>query len=258
MPGKSDPFEDLSFNLLAVSKAQSSVQTSPVLAPGPEGLVPPPSATHNNVSTLSSVSCMLTLPPVPARSKSQENMPCSANPFIASSACANPFTDRTATPGNPFRAKSQDSEATPRFSKDEPAANSPLPPREPLGQDSSKPPSSPDGFEDSFVLQGQSAVKASQPKGWVTFEEEEGFGVGGKSKPAHPDSLGDPPRASAGCSAAFDNDWSQGTNVFSCVLPSRRPPPPPVPLLPAGTAPPVDPFTASASQASPSLDFTER
>ncbi|XP_066115610.1 synaptojanin-1 isoform X3 [Saccopteryx bilineata] len=257
-PVKSDPFEDLSFNLLAVSKAQSSVQMSPILTPGPKGLVPSLPATQSNVNTFSSASCMLTLPPIPARGKSQENIPCSANPFIVSSTSTNPFTDRTTTPGNPFRAKSPDSEATSCFSKEEPVAHGPFPPLEPLGQDSSKPSSSTDGFKDSFVLQGQSTIKISHPKGWVTFEEEEDFGVKGKLKTACPDLLSNHPASNSGCNVTFDDDWSKGTNVSSCVLPSRRPPPPPVPLLPAGTTPPVGPLTAAASQASPTLDFTER
>ncbi|XP_013359641.1 PREDICTED: synaptojanin-1 isoform X7 [Chinchilla lanigera] len=249
---KSDPFEDLSFNLLAVSKAQLSVQTSPVLAPDPKRLVQLPSATQSDANTVSSVSCMPTMPPVPARSKSQENMESSPNPFITSLTSTNPFTDRTAVPGNPFRAQSQESEPTSWLSKAEPVTNSPFPSLMPLGQNTSKPLSSRDCFKDSFNLQGQSTVKTSNPKGWVTFEEEEDFGVKGKSKSVCPDSLGNQP-------SAFEDDWSKSTPV-SCVLPSRRPPPPPVPLPPpsTSTSPATGPFGTSASKAPPTQDFTER
>ena len=89
---------------------------------------------------------------------------------------ANPFTDRTAAPGNPFRAESQESEATSWFSKEEPVAPSPFSSLRPLDQNSSKPSSSLDGFKDSFDPQGPSALTVSNPKGWVTFEEEEDFG----------------------------------------------------------------------------------
>lgn len=184
-------------------------------------------------------------------------MRCSLNPFTASVAGTNPFTDRTATPRNPFRAKSQESEAAPWLSKEGPVALSPFPPPTPLGHSISKPLSPPDGFQDSFDLQGQSAVRISHPKGWVTFEEEEDFGVKGKSKSAFPDSLGDQPGLSSGSSVTSDDGWSKGTDVSSCVLPSRRPPPPPVSLLPAGPTPPADPLTALAPGA-PALDFTER
>ncbi|KAM5278355.1 synaptojanin-1 isoform 8-T8 [Hipposideros larvatus] len=250
-PSKSDPFEDLSFNLLAVSKA------SPVLTPDPKGLIQLSSATPSNINTLSSVSCMPTLPPVPARSKSQENMRCSPNPFITSLTSTDPFTDRTAAPGNPFRAKSQESEATSWFSKEEPVTNSPFPSLKPLGRTNSKPSSSLDGVKDSFDLQDQSTVKISNPKGWVTFEEEEDS-VKGKFKSACPDLLGNQPSSSSGSNVTFDEDWNKGTDVSFCALPSRRPPPPPVRLPPPGTTRPVDPFTASASKASPTLDFTER
>nr|XP_019585744.1 PREDICTED: synaptojanin-1 isoform X3 [Rhinolophus sinicus] len=256
-PLKSDPFEDLSLNLLAVSKAQLSVQASPVLTPDPKGLIQFPSATQSNINTLSSVSCMPTLPPIPARSKSQENMRCSPNPFTTSLTSTNPFTDRTAAPGNPFRAKSQESEATSWFSKEEPVADSPFPSLKPLGRTNSKPSSSLDGIKDSFDLQGQSTVQMSNPKGWVTFEEEEDR-VKGKSTSARPDVLGNQPGSSSGSSVTFGDDWDKGTEVSFCALPSRRPPPPPVRLLPPATAPPADPFAALASKASPILDFTER
>ncbi|XP_032209703.1 synaptojanin-1 isoform X5 [Mustela erminea] len=254
-PLKSDPFEDLSFNVLAVSKPQLSVQTSSLLTPNPKGLVQLPSATQSNMTTLSSVSCM---PPIPARSKSQENMRCSPNPFVTSLSSTNPFTDRTATPGNPFRAESQESEATSWLSKEEPIANNPFPSLKPLGRTSSKPASSLDGFKDSFDLQGQSTAKISNPKGWVTFEEDDDFGVKGKSKLACPDLLDHQPSSLSGSSTTFDDDWNKGTNVPFCALPSRRPPPPPVTLLPPATTPSGAPFTTLASKASPTLDFTER
>ncbi|XP_030185092.1 synaptojanin-1 isoform X4 [Lynx canadensis] len=252
-PLKNDPFEDLSFSLLAVSKAQSSIQTSCAPTPNPKGLIQLPSATQSNMNTLSSVTCM---PPIPARSKSQENMRCSPNPFITSLTSTNPFTDRTAAPGNPFRAESQESEATSWLSKDEPVASSPFPSLKPLGHNNSKP-SSFDGFKDSFDLQGQSSAKISNPKGWVTFEEEEDFGVKGKSKSSCPDLLNNQPSSLSG-SVTFDDDWNKGTNVPFCVLPSRRPPPPPVTLPPPATTPLVAPFTTLPSKASPTLDFTER
>nr|XP_055135486.1 synaptojanin-1 isoform X10 [Symphalangus syndactylus] len=257
-PLKIDPFEDLSFSLLAVSKAQLSVQTSPVPTPDPKRLIQLPSATQSNVNTLSSVSCMPTMPPIPARSQSQENMRSSPNPFITGLTRTNPFSDRTAAPGNPFRAESQESEATSWFSKEEPVTISPFPSLQPLGHNKSKASSSLDDFKDSFDLQGQSTLKISNPKGWVTFEEEEDFGVKGKSKSACSDLLGNQPSSFSGSNLTLNDDWNKGTNVSFCVLTSRRPPPPPVPLLPPGTSPPVDPFTTLASKASPTLDFTER
>ncbi|KAM5281720.1 synaptojanin-1 isoform 2-T2 [Ctenodactylus gundi] len=248
---KSDPFEELSFNLLAVSKVQLSAQTSSVLTSDPKGLIQLPSATQSNVNTLSSVSCMPTMPPIPARSKSQENTRNSPNLFTATLTSTNPFNDRTAAPGNPFRAQSQESEATSSLSKEEPIRNSPFPSPMSLGQNVSQPSSSLSCFTDGFDLQGQSPVNASNPRGWVTFEEEEDFVVKGKLKSTCPDLLGNQ-------SSLFDDNWSKGTNVSLCVLPSRRPPPPPVPLLPPSPSLPADPFTTLAPKASPTQDFTER
>ncbi|XP_011844431.1 PREDICTED: synaptojanin-1 isoform X2 [Mandrillus leucophaeus] len=257
-PLKIDPFEDLSFNLLAVSKAQLSVQTSPVPTPDPKRLIQLPSVTQSNVNTLSSVSCMPTMPPIPARSQSQENVRSSPNPFITGLTRTNPFSDRTAAPGNPFKAESQESEATSWFSKEEPVTINPFPSLQPLSHNEGKASSSLDGFKESFDLQGQSTLKISNPKGWVTFEEEEDFGVKGKSKSACSDLLGNQPSSFSSSNLTLNDDWNKGTNVSFCVLPSRRPPPPPVPLLLPGTSPPVDPFTTLASKASPTLDFTER
>ncbi|XP_053513747.1 synaptojanin-1 isoform X1 [Artibeus jamaicensis] len=246
---KSDPFEDLSLSLLAVPKAQSPVHTSPVPGPGTQGWAPLPPATQSGPSSWSSVGLTPTLPPVPARSQPQENARHSPNPFTASMASANPFTDRTAAPGNPFRAQSQQAGTSPWFSQEEPAAGRPFPPP--------KPSSSPVGFEDGSDVQAQSAGKTSHPKGWVTFEEED-FAVKAKSRSPCPDLRGSQPGSSPGSSATFDDDWSKGTSVSSCAVPSRRPPPPPVPVPPAGPTPPEPPPTARAPQAAPTLDFTER
>lgn len=246
---KSDPFEALSLSLLAVSKAQLSAQMSPVLTPDPKMLIQLPSASQSSVNSLSSVSCMPAMPPVPARSKSQGSMGTSANPF-SSLPSRNPFTDRTAAPGNPFRAQSQESEATSWLLKEEPVPSSPFPPLLPLTHGMSKPSSSFDGFEDNFDLQSQSTVKTSNPKGWVTFEEDDDFPTAGTSKSVCPALLGTAPASS--------DDWSKDAGVAFCVLPARRPPPPPAPLLPPSTSLPAGSCTTLASKASPTLDFTER
>ncbi|KAK1344372.1 hypothetical protein QTO34_014939 [Cnephaeus nilssonii] len=230
-PSKSDPFEDLSLSLLALPQAQPPVHPAPVLAPGPPGVVPLPPATQSNSSFLSSVSCMPALPPLPARTRSQENARCSPNPF----APAFPGTDLPADRTNPFRAPSRGAEAAARPLEPDPRA--PFPPPQP------------DGFQDRAHLKAQATVSASPPRGWVTFEEED-FGVRAKSKAAGPGSLGPRPGPSSSPGVTFGDDWGKGTGLPPCALPSRRPPPPPGSALPAGPTPPADPFTA--------LDFTER
>lgn len=167
----SDPFGDLSFNLLAVSKAQFSVPTSSALAPGPRAMIPP-----GNMNTLSSASCMLPLPPIPARSKSQERVRTSLDSLAAGLSRTNPFVDKSAAPGNPFRAEFQELEAAAWFSQEEPLPDRPFPTQNPLGHGPGQPAPSLEGFQDSF----KPSVKLSNPKGWVTFEDEDDFGVKGK------------------------------------------------------------------------------
>ncbi|XP_060054592.1 synaptojanin-1 isoform X6 [Erinaceus europaeus] len=230
-PLPSDPFEDLSLNLLAVSKTQLPFQMLPALTPSPQGSMQSPPATQSHVPT---VSCMPAMPPIPARSKSQDSARSSPNPFTAGSASTNPFTDRPAAPGNPFRTPSQEAaEAAAWLPQDEPVADRAFPAL-------SKPPPLPGGFEDSFDLQGPSGAKGSNPQGWVTFEEDDHF-------------PGCQPSLFSGSSyVAFGDDWIKGTSVPFCVPPSRRPPPPP------GTAPQADSFTVPAAKVVPTPDFTDR
>lgn len=247
---KSDPFEDLSLNLLAASKAQPPVHTPPALTPGAQGWALLPSPTQSSTSAQSPVGHPPTLPPVPARSQPQESVRRSPNPFSTSAASANPFAERTAAAGNPFRAAPPRADAAPWFSEEEPAASRPAPPLNP-----SSPPA---GFEDPPALRGWPAGRTSHPRGWVTFEEEEDFAVRGKSRSPCPDLLGGQPGSCPGPSGTFDSGWGGGTSVPSCAVPSRRPPPPPVPGPSAGPAPPGAPPTAWAPQGAPTLDFTER
>lgn len=257
-PFKRDPFEDLSLSLLAVSNAPRSVQTSPVLTTSPKRLIELPSATQSTVNTWSSVNCMPTMPPIPARSKSQENMRSSPNPFMSSLTSTNPFPDRTAAPGNPFRAQSLESEAALWLPEADPLPHNPFPVLMPLGHPTGNPGSSLEGIKDSFHMQGTSTRKAGNPKGWVTFEDDDDFGVRGKpDATCFPDLLGNPPSLSSGSTMTTDGQ-NKETDVSFGVLPSRRPPPPPVPTLLSNTSAPVDPFATLATKAPPTLDFTER
>lgn len=188
-PFKSDPFDDLSLNLLTVSKAQSSVQTSPTLTPAPRPLIQLPPATPSHMNTLSSASCMPPPLPIPARSQAQES---ARGPFTTGLSSTNPFVDRTAAPGNPFRAELPGAAAW--FSKEEPLATRPFPPLKPPGCDPGQPTPSFDGFQDNFEPPGLLTVKPSNPKGWVTFEDEEDFGVKGKTHLPSPDLRGTQPR----------------------------------------------------------------
>lgn len=204
-PSKSDPLEDLSLSLLA-----------PPPAPRPSPALPP--ATRSSGSVPSSLSCAPALPPLPARSRSQEDARGSPNPFAPA----------LALPGmNPFRAPPRDAEAE---------AAGPLEPAPfPLPQ--------PAGFP--------GAASASPPRGWVTFEDED-FGGRARPRAAGPDSWGPWPGPSSGPGATSGDDGGPGTGVAPCAPPSRRPPPPP----PPGAAPPANPF--AAPDPAPDSTSTER
>uniref|UniRef100_A0A8B9CC60 Synaptojanin-1 n=1 Tax=Anser brachyrhynchus TaxID=132585 RepID=A0A8B9CC60_9AVES len=230
----SDPFEDLSFKLL-VSKMQTSVRTSAVPTSNQKELMQLPSATQRNYDILNTVNCMPAMPPTPTFNASQEHMRSSPNPFVTGLNCTNPFTERTVNAGNPFRTETQESELTSHLLEGRAAFN-PFPSLNPPSRNTSKPVFSVDASENSFCLRSNSLmVKNVQPKGWVTFEEEENFSV--KLKPSK--SVPDFKRIDFN----FDIDWNKSsTDCFYTINRS-----------------PADPFTSSsAPKVSPTQDFTER
>ncbi|NWX15710.1 SYNJ1 protein, partial [Aegotheles bennettii] len=267
----SDPFEDLSFKLL-VSKMQTSIRTSPVLTLNQKELIQLPSATPRNADVLNTVNCMPAMPPIPTFNTSQEHNCSSPNPFITEPNCTNPFTERTPNAGNPFRMETQESEVTARLQEGRATCN-PFPSLNPPGC-TSKPVIPVDAYENTFCLQSESlVVKNIQPKGWVTFEEEEeNFNV--KLKPSRsvpdfkqissrksagsPDLLGTEQNTFLGSDFNFDNDWNKSSAACFYTMPARRAPAPPIPSRITSNRSPADPFTSLAPKVSPTQDFTER
>ncbi|NXT94584.1 SYNJ1 protein, partial [Anhinga rufa] len=265
----SDPFEDLSFKLL-VSKMQTSVRTSPVPTLNQKEL---PSATQRNADILNTVNCMPAMPPIPTFNPSQEHRRSSPNPFITGLNCTNPFTERTPNAGNPFRMEMQESEITSHLLEGR-AACKPFPSLNPPSCNTSKPVFSLDASENTFCFRSKSLmVKNVQPKGWVTFDdEEENFNV--KLKPSKsvpdfkrissresagsPDLLGTEQNTFLGSDFNFDNDWNKSSADCFYTMPARRPPAPPIPSRITSNRSPADPFTSLAPKVSPTQDFTER
>ncbi|XP_064380321.1 synaptojanin-1 isoform X5 [Dromaius novaehollandiae] len=267
----SDPFEDLSFKLL-VSKMQTSVRTSPVPSLNPKELIQLPSATQRNADTLNTVNCMPAMPPIPTFNKSQEHMRSSPNPFVIGLNCTNPFTERILNAGNPFRTETQESEITSRLLKGHTACN-PFPSLNPPTCNTSKPVFSVDIFENNFCLQSRSfEEKNVQPKGWVTFDDEENFNaklkpfksvpdfkrISSRKSAGSPDLLGTEQNTFLGSDFNFDNDWNKSSTDCFYTMPARRPPAPPMPSRITSNRSPADPFTSSAPEVSPTQDFTER
>ncbi|XP_074070204.1 synaptojanin-1 isoform X10 [Macrotis lagotis] len=243
-----------SFNSFALSKSQMSVQTSPILPLKQKESLKLPSTSQSFAYFLNTESFLRAIPPIPAQSKSQENIKSSSNPFFAGLNATNPFTDRTPPLGNPFRTDPQESEVISWLPKEE-SVNSPFSSSHLLSRKVSKASFSKDGFEDSFDLQStSSAMKSIKPKGWVTFEEDD-FSVKQKSAGC-PDLLDT--QSTSFPDSDFSLDWNKNSTVSFCMLPSRRPPEPPAPVVTPSPTIPVDPFIPLTSKTSSAVDFTER
>ncbi|XP_063812516.1 synaptojanin-1 isoform X3 [Pseudophryne corroboree] len=242
-----DPFVDFSFDQPPVTKLLTSVHISSVLSSNQKEPVLLPSAVQNNLSTLSNKSCMSTLPPVPARSRSQDVPPVSPNPFLnkANTFSANPFTERSANAGNPFN--------TPNASLSAPTSLS-------------------TGLFDQFPQQGRpmfmvgpaekslslphnfSAMPEPNPKGWVTFDEDNFAGKVDSSliNGAEMDGISS---QNSFQHSRLDNNRNAIPDGSNYTLSLRKPPPPP--RVPSRTK--HEPLSAKPSTySSPSLDFTDR
>ncbi|XP_062454399.1 synaptojanin-1 isoform X4 [Rhea pennata] len=266
----SDPFEDLSFKLL-VSKMQTSVRTSPVPTLNQKELIQLPSATQRNADTLRNVNCMPAMPPIPTFNKSQEHTRSSPNPFVTELNCTNPFTERILNAGNPFRTETQESEITSHLLEGHTACN-PFPSLNPHTCNTSKPVFSVDAFENKFCLQSRSFMEENvQPKGWVTFDDDENFNaklkpsksvpdfkqISSRKSAGSPDLLGTEQNTFLGSDFNFDNDWNKSSTDCFYTMPARRPPALPTPSRITSNRSPADPFT-SVPKVSPMQDFTER
>ncbi|NWW01652.1 SYNJ1 protein, partial [Oreocharis arfaki] len=267
----SDPFEDLSFQLL-VSKMQTSVRTSPAPALNQKELIQLPSATQRNADNSRTVNCMPAMPPIPTFHSSQEHQHSSSNPFITGLSCSNPFTERTPNAGNPFRTEMRESRITSQVLVG-PADSHPFPPLPRPSCNSSKPVFPVGAAENTFCLRSKSLkVENIQPKGWVTFDEDENFNTKLKPSASVPDFKRLGSGKSAGCPGLlgieqktflgsdfnFDGDWNESSTECFCTMPARQPPVPPVPSRATSNRSPADPFVSPSPKVSPTHDFTER
>ncbi|XP_066196846.1 synaptojanin-1 isoform X1 [Sylvia atricapilla] len=267
----SDPFEDLSFQLL-VSKMQTSVRTSPAPTLNQKELIQLPSARQRNADNLNTVNCMPAMPPIPTFHSSQEHQHSSPNPFITGLNCSNPFTERTPNAGNPFRTETRESGITSQVLVG-PTASHTFPALPPPSCNTSKPVFPVDAADSTFCLRSKSLkVGNVQPKGWVTFDEDENFNMKLKPSASVPDFKRLGSRKSSGCPGllgteqkAFlcsdfnlDGDWNKSSTDCFCTMPARKPPAPPVPSRATSNRSPADPFPSLAPKVSPTRDFTDR
>ncbi|XP_019331841.2 synaptojanin-1 isoform X1 [Alligator mississippiensis] len=268
-----DPFEDLSLDLLAASKIQTSVRTSPAPTLKQKELIQLPSAAQSSVNTLNTVDCMPAMPPIPTYNRSQEHVRSSPNPFVTGLNCTNPFTERTVCAGNLFKTETQEPKVTSQLRIEGSATYNSFPSLNAPSHSKGKPVCSVSTFEDDFFLQSKPSLgKNTNSKGWVTFEEEEDFSVKMKSfkcvtelkrvgskKPAgFPDLLGTEQNTFLGSDFTFDNNWNKSSTDSFYMMPARRPLAPPIPSRITSNRSPVNPFVSLAPKGLPAQDFTER
>ncbi|NWI87656.1 SYNJ1 protein, partial [Pitta sordida] len=259
----SDPFEDLSFQLL-VSQLQTCARTSPAPASDQKEPTPLPSAAQKHADHLNTVNCMPATPPVPTFHPSQEHKCSSQSLFSAGLNCTNPFSERTPSAGNPFRAESPGPGATSQVWEGAAASHRfPALPAQP-----------PSAVTAPQNPRSQSLrVGKVQPKGWVTFEEDEPFsarprpslsvpdfqGPGSATSAAPTALLGTPQKTFLASGFGFGDDWGESSVDCFCAMPARRAPAPPVPSRAASTASPAGPASSPAPpRLSPARGFTDR
>ncbi|XP_014749213.1 PREDICTED: synaptojanin-1 isoform X2 [Sturnus vulgaris] len=267
----SDPFEALSFQLL-VSKMQVSVRTPPAPTLNQKELTQLPSARQRNADNSNAVNCMPAMPPIPTFHSSREHQHSSPNPFLTGLNCSNPFTERTPSAGNPFRTEPRESGVTSQVQVG-PAASHPFPPLPAPSCSTSRAAFPLGAAESTLCLPSQSLkVENVQPRGWVTFDEDEDLHTKLKPSASVPDFKRLGSGKSAGCPALlgaeqktflgsgfnFDGDWNKSSADCFCTMPARKPPAPPVPSRAASNRSPADPFPCPAPKVSPTPDFTER
>lgn len=251
---------------------QVSVRTPPAPTLNQKELTQLPSARQRNADNSHAVNCMPAMPPTPTFHSSREHQHSSPNPFLTGLNCSNPFTERTPSAGNPFRTEPRESGVTSQVQVG-PAASHPFPPLPAPSCSTSRAAFPLGASESTLCLPSQSLkVENVQPRGWVTFDEDEDLHTKLKPSASVPDFKRLGSGKSAGCPALlgaeqktflgsgfnFDGDWNKSSADCFCTMPARKPPAPPVPSRAASNRPPADPFPCPAPKVSPTPDFTER
>ncbi|KAM8976341.1 synaptojanin-1 [Pelodytes ibericus] len=247
-----DPFVGFSFDQLPISKLRAPASITPSLTSSQNELIRLPSAVQNNLNISSGIGCMATLPPVPARSGSQDSLRISPNPFLnRSSTCpVNPFSDRLADAENPFKIPENPviTQTSLQLSMlDQYSAHS----QPELQQDAVK--FTLGTFEKSHSLPIKlSALPAANTKGWVTFEEDH-FATKLNKSPNNSvaiDQVG--PNIP---NTEIDGNWNSISAGSNFKLSLRKPPPPPP--VPSRTKF-GNPSTNASTKSSPTLHYTDR
>ncbi|XP_053561148.1 synaptojanin-1 [Bombina bombina] len=248
-----DPFVDISFDQFHISKLQTPGHISPAPLLSQKELTQPSSAIENNVNVLNSTSRMPALPPVPARSGSQDKMRISPNPFVSKSntiSSANPFTEITAHSGNPFKVPNSLTISQPAVQKtmlDQFGSHS-----QPELQHN-EPMFTIGVVEKSLSLPNKfSTLPDANKKGWVTFDEDH---FTAKMENSSDFVASDNANSQINFDLSeYDKNLNKIPSGSSFTLPLRKPPPPPRVPLRTKSAQHSNSFAASSSLS----EFTDR
>ncbi|XP_073440636.1 synaptojanin-1-like isoform X4 [Dendrobates tinctorius] len=248
------PFVDLAFQQPPISKLTVPVHisppsVSPSLIPKETILLP---SSANHLPLLNNMNCMLAAPPpIPARCGSGDSLRISPNPFLNStntSHTANPFTERSAEPANPFTTQTTAAAFLQTNIFDQTHSVS----QPELLQ--SKPMFTVGPAEKSLSLPHNfSTMPGPNPKGWVTFEDP--TLISNRSLPSNGVELDGLSLINLSQKSGFDSNWNTLPAGSSLTMSLRKPPPPP--RIPSRTKvkPPATKMSANFSQ---SFDFADR
>ncbi|XP_073524403.1 synaptojanin-1 isoform X2 [Phyllobates terribilis] len=244
-----DPFVDLAFEHPPISKLQAPVHISSSSSSIPKETILLPLLSANHLPLLNNMNCMLAVPPpIPARGGSLDSLRVSPNPFLNStntSNAANPFTERSAEPANPFTTTAAFLQ-TGTF--DQPHSVS----QPELLQ--SKPMFTVGPAEKSLSLPHNfSTMPGPNPKGWVTFEDPN-F-ITNRSLPSNGVELDGLSLLNPSQKSGFDSNWNNLPAGSSLTMSLRKPPPPPRVPSRKKIEPPSTKLSANFSQ---SFDFADR
>ncbi|CAH2219275.1 synaptojanin-1 isoform X1 [Pelobates cultripes] len=243
------PIVDFSFDQLSISNLRAPAHVIPGPTSSQKESIPLPSTVQNNVNILSSITLAPPLPPIPARSGSQDSLRISPNPFVnKSNTCPpNPFTEQAR---NPFKVSELPVTAQSSFQTnmlDQFNAHS----QPELQQDTVKFTLGPVEKSHSLPIK-LSTMQDPSMKGWVTFDEDH---FANKLNKYESVALGNGNLTTNFPNSEFDSNSNSVQAGHSLTLPIRKPPaPPPVP----SRAKFGNPSSNLSTKSSSTLDYTDR
>ncbi|XP_072901175.1 synaptojanin-1 isoform X4 [Hemitrygon akajei] len=275
-----DPFADFSLDRLADPWTTTQLSSGNTRMRPAFASISPTLCQQQSIQPIVSTQpdCMPFAPPIPPRSKSQENFRVSPPAFNFSvdgnASSTNPFTGKVSY--NPFRTDAQNTVQKPVASQLSVQSSSSYPVLSTNTMTSaveiSKTAFSSNPFADDSTLQSKLTNDKMQISGWVTFEDND-FGVKERNlstntKKIDTQNLWNENISSLsqksteelfpGTDFGFGNDWNKSSTASGTSIPApARRAPPPIPQR-SNAIIPILPFNSEATAFLSKQDFTER